>query len=83
MSTLNKDKNANISVKQISYRYGVDIAKGFESPSDWIDEAALTHTSGDKRRMSHKLLEDYRNQMLGKIALEVPPWNYIIKILSE
>jgi len=25
--------------------------------------------------MSHKLLEDYRNQMLGKIALEVPLWN--------
>ena len=39
MSTLNKDKNANLSVKQISNRYGVDIAKGFESPSDWINEA--------------------------------------------
>ena len=53
----------------------MDIKKGFESPSDWIDEAASKHTSGDKRRMSHKLLEDYRNQMLGKIALEVPKWN--------
>ena len=75
MSTLKKDKNANISVKKISNRYGVDIAKGFESPSAWIDEAASKHTSGDTRRMSHKLLEDYRNQMLGKISLEVPPWN--------
>ena len=54
---------------------GVDIKKGFESPSNWIDEAASKHTSGDKRRMSHKLLEDYRNQLLGKIALEVPQWN--------
>ena len=53
----------------------MDITKGFESPFDWIDEAASKHTSGDKRRMSHKLLEDYRNQMLGKIALEVPTWN--------
>ena len=75
ISTLNKDKDANISAKQISNRYGVDIIKGFESPSNWIDEAASKHTSGDKRRMSHKLLEDFRNQMLGKIALEVPPWN--------
>ena len=75
ISTLNNDKNANISVKQISNRYGVDITKGFKSPSAWIDEAASKHTSGDKRRMSHKLLEDYRNQMLGKIALEVPLWN--------
>ena len=28
--------------------------------------------SGNRKRMSNKLLEDYRNQMLGKIALEVP-----------
>ena len=60
ISSLNKDKNANISVKLISNRYGVDINKGFKSPSAWINEAASKHTSGDKRRMSHKLLEDYR-----------------------
>ena len=75
ISTLKKDQNANISVKKISNRYGVDIAKGFKNPSAWIYEAASKHTSGDKRRMAHKLLEDYRNQMLGKIALEVPLWN--------
>jgi len=72
---LNKDKNANISLKKISNRYGVDISKGFESPSEWIDVVASKHTSGDKRRMAYKLLEDYRNLMLGKIALEVPQWN--------
>ena len=44
----------------------------FDSPHEWIDLAALKHTAGDRRRMAHKLLEDYRNQMLGKIALEVP-----------
>ena len=38
ISTLNKDKNANISVKQISNRYGVDIAKGFKNPSAWIEK---------------------------------------------
>ena len=72
---LNKNKDANISLNKISNRYGVDISKGFESPSDWINEVSSKHTSGDKRRMSHKLLEDFRNQMLGKIALEVPRWN--------
>ena len=75
ISILNKDKNANISLKKISNRYGVDITKGFENPSEWIDVAASKHTSGDRRRMAYKLLEDYRNQMLGKIALEVPKWN--------
>ena len=74
ISILNKDKNANISLKKISNRYGVDITKGFENPSEWIDVAASKHTSGDRRRMAYKLLEDYRNQMLGKIALEVPKW---------
>ena len=49
-----------------------DRLKNFDSPHEWIDLVALKHTSGDKRRMAHKLLEDYRNQMLGKIALEVP-----------
>ncbi len=69
---LKEDKNANISLKRISDRYGVDILKYFDSPHEWIDLVALKHTSGDRRRMAYKLLEDYRNQMLGKIALEVP-----------
>ena len=69
---LNRDKNANISLAKISNRYGVDILKSFQSPYEWIDLAALKHTSGDRRRMAHKILEDYRNQMLGKISLEVP-----------
>ena len=75
ISKLKKDKNANISLRKISNRYGVNIIKGFESPSEWLDDAASKHTSGDRRRMAYKLLEDYRNQMLGKIALEVPLWN--------
>tara|TARA_B100000161_G_scaffold226070_1_gene172213 strand:- start:76 stop:948 length:873 start_codon:yes stop_codon:yes gene_type:complete len=75
ISSLKEDKDANISLKTISNRYGVDITKGFENPFDWINDAASKHTSGDRRRMSHKLLEDYRNQLLGKIALEVPKWN--------
>ena len=53
ISTLNEDKNANISIKQISNRYGVDITKGFKSPSAWIDEAASKHTSGDKLSLIH------------------------------
>ena len=69
---LKEDKNANISLKQISDRYGVDILHHFDNPLEWIDRVALIHTSGNRKRMSNKLLEDYRNQMLGKIALEVP-----------
>jgi len=71
---LDKDKNANVSLTKISNRYGIDLMN-YKNPSDWIEDAATKHTSGDKRRMAYKLLEDYRNQMLGKIALEVPRWN--------
>ena len=69
---LREDKNANISLSKISNRYGVDISKDIDKPHEWIDHVALKHTSGNRRRMAQKLLEDYRNQMLGKIALEVP-----------
>ena len=69
---LHKDKNANISLKKISQRYGVDIIKGFYNPFNWLDLASTKHASGNRRRMAHKLIEDYRNQMLGKICLEVP-----------
>ncbi len=75
ISKLKKEKNANISVEKISNRYGVDLNKGFINPSEWISEAASKHTAGNKRRMANKFLEDYRNQMLGKISLEVPKWN--------
>ena len=69
---LKEYKNANISLTKISNRYGVDILKNCDNPHEWIYLAALKHTSGDRRRMAHKLIEDYRNQMLGKIALEIP-----------
>ena len=69
---LKDDKNANISLTKISKRYGVDMIEKLDRPHEWIDLVALKHTSGDRRRMALKLLEDYRNQLLGKIALEVP-----------
>ena len=72
MYKLHKKNPANISLKKISKRYGIDVMEGFKSPDQWITNAAQKHTSGDKRRMANKLLEDFRNQMLGNFALEVP-----------
>ncbi len=69
---LKENTNANISLEKISDRYGVNLLNNFNRPHEWIDLVALKHTSGDRKRMAHKLLEDYRNQLLGKIALEVP-----------
>ena len=72
ISKLHRDKNANISLEKISKRYGVDIQNGFKNPIQWIDQAALKHSSGNRSRMSKKLIEDFRTQMLGNISLEVP-----------
>ncbi|MBK16751.1 MAG: ribosome biogenesis GTPase YlqF [Prochlorococcus sp. SP3034] len=72
MSKLYRHKTSNIPIKKISQRYGIDLLRGFQNPDEWIIDAAKKHTSGDKRRMANKLLEDFRNQMLGNFSLEVP-----------
>jgi ribosome biogenesis GTPase A len=40
---------------------------------NWLLAAAARHTSGDTARMAQRLLDDYRNGLLGPIALELPP----------
>ena len=72
LSKLHTNRNANISLNKISLRYGINIQKGFKNPDEWFKIASEKHTSGDRRRMAHKLIEDYRNQMLGNISLEIP-----------
>ncbi len=62
----------NISIPKISDRYGIDVNQSFDDPDKWIQLASEKHTSGNKRRMANRLLEDFRTQMLGKICLEVP-----------
>ena len=69
---LSHNKTSNISLKKISNRYGVDITEGFKDPNKWLFLTAEKHTSGNRRRMANKLLEDFRNQFLGDICLEIP-----------
>ena len=69
---LSKNRNNNISLKKITDRYGTDINEGFKDPNKWLFLTADKHTSGDTRRMANKLLEDFRNQFLGNICLEIP-----------
>tara|TARA_B100000575_G_scaffold292765_1_gene302046 strand:+ start:1145 stop:2017 length:873 start_codon:yes stop_codon:yes gene_type:complete len=63
---------SNISIPQISQRYGIDFNNKLKCPDQLIKFASEKHTSGDSRRMASRLLEDFRTQMLGKICLEVP-----------
>ncbi len=63
---------SNISLRQISRRYGINFDQSSQDPEIWIKLASEKHTSGNERRMANRLLEDFRTQMLGKICLEVP-----------
>ncbi len=69
---LNEKNTVNISLDRISKRYGIDLINGFKDPDQWIIDTANKHTAGDTRRMANKILEDFRNQMLGNFSLEVP-----------
>ena len=69
---LNTNPISNISLKQISKRYGIDFDQNFKDPDQWIKLASEKHTSGNQGRMATRLIEDFRTQMLGKICLEVP-----------
>ncbi len=69
---LHENPISNISISNISQRYGVDFKVGSGDPHKWIKKAALKHTSGNERRMAYKFLEDFRTLMLGTICLEVP-----------
>tara|TARA_Y100001978_G_C23681187_1_gene429133 strand:- start:1153 stop:2025 length:873 start_codon:yes stop_codon:yes gene_type:complete len=69
---LHKNPITNVSINQIFKRYSIDRNQSFEDPYKWIQIASEKHTSGNMRRMSNRLLEDFRTQLLGKICLEVP-----------
>ena len=53
-------------------RYGVQFNKDLQDIDQWLEKASIRHTSGDIKRMSEKLLDDYRKKLLGEISLEYP-----------
>ena len=61
-----------IPINKISQRYGINLLEGFVDPDRWIIDSANKHTGGDTKRMANKLLEDFRNQMLGNFSIEAP-----------
>ncbi len=67
------EKNTyTIPINKISQRYGINLLEGFVDPDRWIIDSANKHTGGDTKRMANKLLEDFRNQMLGNFSIEAP-----------
>ncbi len=65
-------KEACITSMCLQNRYGIFINEKIKDKSLWLLSAAKRHTSGDTRRMSQRLLDDFRKNLLGNISLELP-----------
>ena len=72
LETLENIQEAGIKSKCLQNRYGIFVNETIKDKSLWLLSAAERHTSGDTRRMSQRLLDDFRKNLLGNISLELP-----------
>ena len=72
MINLEEQTAAGISKNLLKNRYGIDFPSEIEDPHLWLINAAQRHTSSDTRRMSQRLIDDFRKSLLGFISLELP-----------
>ena len=61
--------NLKVSIKN---RYGISLNEVNNNAQEWLLNAAKIHTSANLQRMSQKLLDDFRKNLLGPIGLELP-----------
>ena len=72
LEKLEKFKEAGIKSMCLQNRYGIIFDESIKDKSSWLLSAAERHTSGDTMRMSQRLLDDFRKNLLGNISLELP-----------
>ena len=72
LETLENTQEAGIKSMCLQNRYGTFVNETIKDKSLWLLSAAERHTSGDTRRMSQRLLDDFRKNLLGNISLELP-----------
>ena len=72
LEKLENIKEAGIKSMCLQNRYGIFVNEIIKDKSLWLLSAAERHTSGDIRRMSQRLLDDFRKNLLGNISLELP-----------
>ncbi len=72
LEQLENVEEAGIKSMCIQHRYGIFFNDSIKDKSSWLLSAAERHTSGDTMRMSQRLLDDFRKNLLGNISLELP-----------
>jgi len=72
LEKLENIQEAGIKSMCLQNRYGIFFNDTITNKSSWLLSAAERHTSGDTMRMSQRLLDDFRKNLLGNISLELP-----------
>ena len=72
LEELENIKESGIKLMCLQNRYGIFFNDSIKDKSSWLLAAAERHTSGDTMRMSQRLLDDFRKNLLGNISLELP-----------
>jgi ribosome biogenesis GTPase A len=72
LDQLRQKTEAGVPADLLRNRYGIAWGEGPLAASDWLEQAAARHTSGETERMATRLLDDFRCSRLGAIALELP-----------
>ena len=72
LEKLENSKEAGIKSMCLQNRYGISFNETIKDKATWLLSAAKRHTSGDTMRMSQRLLDDFRKNLLGNISLELP-----------
>ena len=72
LEKLENIQEAGIKSMCLQNRYGIFFNDSITDKSSWLLSAAERHTSGDTMRMSQRLLDDFRKNLLGNISLELP-----------
>ena len=72
LEKLENIKEAGIKSMCLQNRYGIFVNESIKDKYSWLLSAAERHTSGDTQRMSQRLLDDFRKNLLGNISLELP-----------
>ena len=72
LEQLKNTKEAGVKSMCLQKRYGIFFNESIDDKPLWLLSAAERHTSGDTLRMSQRILDDFRKNLLGNISLELP-----------
>ncbi len=67
-----EQNNRQLLKESIEQRYRISFEESNNTPHTWLENAASLHTSKNIRRMSQRILDDFRKSLLGRITLDIP-----------